>query len=72
MPRNTEKYPLDFKRIVREIYRNCSRDNDTREVRHHYCADCRNIEHHLYVRKDEVKPNHTTGLTCVNCCAIFD
>ena len=72
MPRNTEKSPIEFKRIVREIYRQCSRGNDNREVRHDDCADCGNIEHHLSVRKDDVESKHPTGVTCVNCCAIFD
>ena len=72
MPRNTAKYPIDFKRIVREIYRQCAKGNDNREVRHHYCDDCGNLEHHLSVKRSEVETHHTTGLTCVNCCAIFD
>ena len=66
-------YPIEFARIIREIYRQCHKGNDNREIRHHYCEPCKNIEHHTLISsKDILDKNHPTGLICINCCAIFD
>ena len=71
MPRNPNR-PLDFAVKVRDIYRECAKGNDNREIRHHYCKDCGNIEHHMSVSEKDVGVNHSTGETCINCCAIFE
>ena len=70
MPRDTKRYPLPFKKKVKKV-REHYRKGDL-EGRVHYCDACQNLEHHLFVPKDDTQPDDPSGLTCVNCCAIFD
>lgn len=66
MPRDTKRYPHPCKKKVREHYR-----KGDLEGRVHYCDACQNLEPHLFVPKDDTQPDDPSGLTCVNCCAIF-
>ena len=67
MPQAIKRYSFSFKKKVRKHYR-----KGDLEGRVHYCDTCQNLEHHLFVPKDDTQPDDPSGLTCVNCCAIFE